>query len=86
MEQSNLYLFVDLNAAANAQNQVTSQRIPIYLCPSEVNDRPKPGATPTAISRYPLNYAANVGSWLAWNPTTGLGGDGPVALTSVPFR
>ncbi|MBP3960844.1 DUF1559 domain-containing protein [Gemmata sp. G18] len=84
VEQANLYQLVDLSAAANAQTAVTSQRIPIYLCPSEVNDRAKPGSTPTAITRYPLNYAANVGSWLVWNPTTGQGGDGAVTLTSNP--
>src|SRR5207244_2702456 len=65
VEQANLYQLVDLNAAANVQNAVTSQRIPIYLCPSEINDKAKPG---TPINRYPLNYAANVGSWLVWNP------------------
>src|SRR5215212_4429833 len=64
IEQANLYQLVDLTAAANTQTAVTSQRIPIYLCPSEVNDKPKPSAT---ITRYPLNYAANVGTWLAWD-------------------
>lgn len=79
IEQDNVYLLVDLNAAANTQTAVTSQRIPIYLCPSEVNDHSKPSAT---ITRYPLNYAANVGTWLAWTPATGQGGDGAITLTS----
>src|SRR5262249_43773115 len=78
IEQANLYQLVDLNAAANVQNAVTSQRIALYLCPSELNDKAKPGTTPTAISRYPLNYAANVGSWLVWNPVNGQGGDGAI--------
>jgi prepilin-type N-terminal cleavage/methylation domain-containing protein/prepilin-type processing-associated H-X9-DG protein len=84
IEQAALYQLVDLNAAANAQNAVTSQRIAIYLCPSEANDKPKPGSTPTAISRYPLCYAANVGTWMVWNPTNGQGGDGAIVLTSRP--
>ncbi len=84
VEQSNLYQLVDLTAAANTQTAVTSQRIPIYLCPSEVNDRAKPPTGTQTITRYPLNYAANVGSWLVWNPVTGQGGDGPIALTSTP--
>src|SRR3954467_4005662 len=63
IEQANLYQLVDLNAAANTQTAVTSQRVAVYLCPSEINDRAKPGSTPTAITRYPLCYAANVGSW-----------------------
>src|SRR4051812_28669495 len=82
IEQANLYQLVDLNAPANAQNAVTSQRIPIYLCPSEQNDRAKPGASATAITRYPLNYAANEGSWMVWNPATGQGGDGAIVLTN----
>src|SRR5262245_5456685 len=82
IEQANLYLLVDLNSPANQQNAVTSQRIPIYLCPSEVNDRAKPPTGAQTITRYPLNYAANVGSWLAWNPVTGQGGDGAITLTS----
>jgi type II secretory pathway pseudopilin PulG len=84
VEQDNLYQLVDLNAPANTQNAVTSQRIPIYLCPSETRDRAKPPTTPTGITRYPLNYAANEGTWLVWDPNTGIGGDGPIALTSDP--
>src|SRR4051794_32291789 len=42
VEQANLYQQINFNAAANSQTAVTSQRIPIYLCPSEVNDRAKP--------------------------------------------
>jgi prepilin-type N-terminal cleavage/methylation domain-containing protein/prepilin-type processing-associated H-X9-DG protein len=84
VEQDNLYKLVDLNAPANAQNAVTSQRIPIYLCPSEVRDKAKPPATPTGITRYPLNYAANEGTWLVWDPNTGQGGDGAITLTRDP--
>jgi prepilin-type N-terminal cleavage/methylation domain-containing protein/prepilin-type processing-associated H-X9-DG protein len=84
VEQDNLYKLVDLTAPANTQNAVTSQRIPIYLCPSEVRDRAKPPTGSQTITRYPLNYAANVGTWLVWNPTTGQGGDGAIALTSDP--
>jgi prepilin-type N-terminal cleavage/methylation domain-containing protein/prepilin-type processing-associated H-X9-DG protein len=83
VEQSSLYQLVDLNAPANVQNAVTSQRIPIYLCPSEVNDRPKPPTGTQTITRYPLNYAANQGTWLVWDPATGLGGDGAIVLTSA---
>jgi prepilin-type N-terminal cleavage/methylation domain-containing protein len=83
IEQANLYQLVDLSAPANVQNAVTSQRIPIYLCPSEQKDRPKPPAT-TGITRYPLSYAANVGTWKVWDPVTGQGGDGAIVLTGNP--
>jgi prepilin-type N-terminal cleavage/methylation domain-containing protein/prepilin-type processing-associated H-X9-DG protein len=79
VEQANLYQLVDLNAPANTQTAVTSQRIPIYLCPSEINDKQKPSAS---ITRYPLNYAANEGTWMVWNPATGQGGDGAIVLSS----
>ena len=82
VEQSSIYQLVDLNAAANVQNNVTSQRIPIYLCPSEVNDVAKPPTGSQTIMRYPLNYAANVGTWMVWDPNTGQGGDGAIVLTS----
>jgi prepilin-type N-terminal cleavage/methylation domain-containing protein/prepilin-type processing-associated H-X9-DG protein len=81
VEQANLYQFVDLNAPANQQNTVTSQRIPIYLCPSEINAKARPSAT---ITRFPLNYAANEGTWLVWNPVGGQGGDGAIVLTNDP--
>ena len=82
VEQSNLYQLVDQNAAANTQNAVTSQRIPIYLCPSETRDRAKAPTGSQTITRYPLNYAANEGTWLVWNPTIGQGGNGAIVLTS----
>lgn len=81
IEQANLYQLVDFNAPANSQNAVTSQRIPIYLCPSEINDRPKPSAT---ITRYPLNYAANEGTWMVWDPNTGQSGNGTIVITNNP--
>ena len=84
VEQDNVYRLVDLSAPANTQNAVTSQRIPIYLCPGEIKDKPKPPSGNQTITRYPLNYAANVGTWLVWDPNTGQGGDGPIALTSDP--
>lgn len=84
IEQASLYQLVDLNAAANQQNNVTSQRIAIYMCPSEVRDESKPPTGTQTITRYPLNYAANVGTWMAWTPATGTGGNGAIALTSKP--
>jgi prepilin-type N-terminal cleavage/methylation domain-containing protein/prepilin-type processing-associated H-X9-DG protein len=84
VEQDNLYKLVDLTAPANVQNAVTSQRIAIYLCPSETKDRAKLPTGSQTITRYPLNYAANEGSWLVWDPNTGQGGDGPIALTGDP--
>ncbi|MFL5328043.1 MAG: DUF1559 domain-containing protein [Gemmataceae bacterium] len=82
IEQANLYQLVDLNAAANTQNAITSQRIAIYVCPSELNDVAKPPTGSQTITRYPLNYAANEGTWLVWDPNKGIGGNGAIVLTN----
>jgi hypothetical protein len=47
----------------------------------------KPATSPTgpgAINRYPSSYAASVGTWMAWNPLTGQGGDGAITYTGQP--
>jgi hypothetical protein len=31
-----------------------------------------------------MNYGANEGTWMVWDPTTGQGGDGAMVLTSKP--
>jgi len=67
-----LYQLVNLNQPATAQPTVTGQRIPIYVCPSEVNDMQRAGTPP----RYPMSYGANEGGWMVLDPTTGKSGDG----------
>ncbi len=73
IEQGNVYQLVDLTQPATAQPTVVGQRIATYLCPSEVNDKPRTDSTPT---RYPQNYSVNVGSWFVYDPNTGKSGDG----------
>ena len=80
IEQSNLYNLIDLNATPSTQLNVIAQRIPIYICPSEIKDVPRDqGGTPTKIT-YPLNYVANLGTWFIWSPTTGAAGDGAIPI------
>src|SRR5437763_817330 len=62
IEQANLYQLVDLNAPAISQPTVVAQRIPIFLCPSEINDHAR-ASTPV---RYPVSYAANFGAWFVY--------------------
>ena len=76
VEQSNTYMLVDLNASAISQPTVVAQRIPIYLCPSERNDK----ARASVPVRYPLNYGANFGTWFVYDPNTGLGGNGAIRM------
>jgi len=73
IEQENLQRLINFSVSYAAQPQVTQVRVPIYLCPSEANDRPRPDG---ALTHYPLNYAANMGTWMLYNASTGQGGDG----------
>ena len=87
IEQANVYQQVNFSAAANTQDAVTRQRIAIYVCPSEVNDRMKEATSvsgPASINRWPHTYGANVGTWMVWDPNTGQGGDGALPYTSKP--
>src|SRR5438128_1895913 len=84
IEQDNTYRQVDFTLAANVQDAVTRQRIAIYVCPSELNDKMKESTTPTGINRYPNTYSASVGVWKVWDPNTGEGGDGALPFTSKP--
>ncbi len=73
IEQDNLQRLINFSVSYALQPQVTSFRVPIYLCPSETNDRPRPDG---AITHYPLSYGVNLGTWMVYNATTGQGGDG----------
>ena len=84
IEQGNTFNQVDFTNDANIQDVVTRQRIPMFVCPSEIKSEMRVATTPTGINRWPANYAANVGTWMAWNPNTGTGGDGAITYTSTP--
>jgi prepilin-type N-terminal cleavage/methylation domain-containing protein/prepilin-type processing-associated H-X9-DG protein len=76
VEQDNAYARVNLEVAWDSQGNtgVPTTRIPIYLCPSEVNDRVRTNAGAPYV--YPHSYGFNFGTWLVWDPRTGAGGDG----------
>lgn len=75
IEQSNLSNLIDWNVSSEFTSNPTAAktRVPIYLCPSELNDRSR--TTPTLV-HYPLNYAFNEGTWFIFDPATGNIGDG----------
>jgi type II secretory pathway pseudopilin PulG len=77
LEQANLQNLINWDLTYAAQPRVAPQRVPTYLCPSEVNDRPRPDG---AITHYPLNYAVNLGNWQVYNAATAQGGDGALAV------
>ena len=75
IEQANLANLIDWNVSSEFTTNPTAAktRVPIYLCPSEVNDRQR--ITPTLV-HYPLNYAFNEGTWFIFDPVSGSVGDG----------
>lgn len=48
-------------------------RVPVYICPSEINDRPR---VTTTLEHYPGNYSFNHGTWFIFDPVTRTVGDG----------
>lgn len=76
IEQGTAGVRVDLETAWDAQlaTGVPQSRIPVFICPSEVNDTVRTKSGQAYV--YPQNYGFNFGTWLVWNPATGQGGDG----------
>jgi len=78
VEQANLYANAELdfsyNDAANAD--VSPQKVPIYLCPSDVGDRPR------GTEHYPTSYGYNGGTWMVWDKTTLTQGNGAFSVNS----
>lgn len=83
LEQTNARKLVDLKLAWDAQRNtgVPTLRIPIFICPSEINDmvRLDSDGNPRV---YPQNYGFNMGTWLVYDPVEGRRGDGPFYVNS----
>jgi prepilin-type N-terminal cleavage/methylation domain-containing protein len=80
VEGSTLYQALDFNQDYNLSRlpdgaPVKAQRIPVLVCPSEINDVSRPDAAGRP-EHYPLSYGVNLGLWFVWNPATNAGGDG----------
>ena len=82
VEQAGLQNLINFSVAYGdvSHKDVIAFRVPILICPSDVNDRPRPdgtypdGVTPKVYS--PITYAPNAGTWMVYNPTGNLPGDG----------
>jgi prepilin-type N-terminal cleavage/methylation domain-containing protein len=82
MEQQNLrdlinfqYSYSDTTNAPN-HSQVTKMAIPQYVCPSEIKAEQRAPSTPTGVTHFPVNYAANLGTWMIYDPVSNRLGDG----------
>jgi prepilin-type N-terminal cleavage/methylation domain-containing protein/prepilin-type processing-associated H-X9-DG protein len=79
VEQANLQTLIDFTGSSDsAPLAVTSTRIPILVCPSEVNDRIDTGG-----KHWPLTYAVSAGTWFVLDPASVRGGDGAFPPTSA---
>src|SRR5258708_3514617 len=73
LDQANLQNLIDFSVPYNVQPNVARVRIPTYICPSEVNDRQ---SLRDGLDQYPVNYAANQGTWLGFDPVRGVQSQG----------
>ncbi len=73
IEQANLQSLIDFTKTYKVQPEAIKTRVPVFLCPSEVNDRQ---SAADGLVQYPLNYGANMGTWLVFDPVTRRGGNG----------
>lgn len=82
LEQGPAFDMVRLDIAWDAQlgTGIPQMRVPVFLCPSEVNDTVRTNNGAPYI--YPLNYGFNFGTWLVWNPAANTGGDGSFFVNS----
>ncbi|MFM1903047.1 MAG: hypothetical protein RLZZ440_947 [Planctomycetota bacterium] len=78
IEESGAAVQINLEEAfdkgSNAASGVPAAKIPVFLCPSEANNRVR---TKSGVPfTYPHTYGFNAGSWFVYDPATGGGGDG----------
>ena len=73
LEQGNLQRQINWSLPPEAQPDLVGTRVPIFLCPSEINDKP---FLEGDLRVYPINYGLNFGTWQVFNPATNEGGDG----------
>jgi prepilin-type N-terminal cleavage/methylation domain-containing protein/prepilin-type processing-associated H-X9-DG protein len=82
VEQAALYQQVDLTISSARQPGVVGQRIPLFLCPSDPNDRPSTLTPPT----YPTTYGAGQGDWFTEDWTIGRFGNGAFPGVAWPSQ
>ena len=79
-EQANAFRLVDFDLPwsdpVNVNTGVPTTRVPMYQCPSEINDTVRLDNSTGEAKVYPQNYGFNFGSWLVYDPVGGRKGDG----------
>jgi prepilin-type N-terminal cleavage/methylation domain-containing protein/prepilin-type processing-associated H-X9-DG protein len=80
LEQAALAQQIDLLGDARKQPAVIGQRIAVFLCPSDPNDR----QNTKLFATYPTTYAAIHGDWMLENVVSGQFGNGTFPGVSYP--
>lgn len=85
MEDTSLHGLIDFrfnyNDVTNAPQhaQVTQMKIPMFVCPSEVQAEPRVGASQT---HFPLNYGINYGTWFIYDAPSAKTGNGAFVVNA----
>ncbi len=78
LEQTNLASLIDFSKSFTLQPQVARVRVPVFMCPSEIND--KANESNPSLVHYPINYAVGCGTWFQFDPVSGQTGNGAFAV------
>jgi prepilin-type N-terminal cleavage/methylation domain-containing protein len=86
LEGDNTYKLMDLtkgyhdagNKANYPPHGVAAQKVPVLVCPADLNDRARLNAD-GAPEHYPISYGLNVGMYLVWDPVRAVDGGGAFA-------
>jgi prepilin-type N-terminal cleavage/methylation domain-containing protein len=77
IEEDNLHKNINYSLGFAAQPNICRQKIKLYRCPSDFEDRTRPD---NGVEFYPTNYGFNIGTWLAIDQLTGQAGDGAFGM------
>src|SRR5262245_29687597 len=83
VEQDNIYHGIDFSKHYNIQPAVTTKRIHLFLCPSEVKDKGSGKDPIYGHKHWTLSYAVNVGTWPVLLKTPGGLEDGDGAFSAT---
>jgi len=78
LEEANVANLIDFTKSFTVQTQVAAARIPVFLCPSEVNV--KPNTSIPGITHQPISYGMSCGTWFQFDPATKQTGNGSFAV------
>ncbi|MCG6156877.1 DUF1559 domain-containing protein [Rubinisphaera margarita] len=76
VEQGSLFDVADFETAYSAGSPPANVRVAIYVCPSDVNDKPR------GTDYYPTSYGYSAGPWFVWDNNTQQKGSGAFAPNS----